>query len=114
QGSRLSEAKPSSSETPLLPSTAGCPGAKRRGPRPSGRLFFGDFLLAKQKKVTCRRATPGQQADHNSRNKPRMTNSGPDSYQFNSWLRPQAKGYSSKTLATFVFSPTQTENFYCT
>src|SRR5690606_37939376 len=25
QGSRLSEAKPSSSETPLLPSTTGCP-----------------------------------------------------------------------------------------
>ena len=29
------------------------------GPRLSGRLFFGDFLLATQKKVTCRRATPG-------------------------------------------------------
>jgi hypothetical protein len=26
----------------------------------SGRLFFGYFLLAKQKKVTCRRATPGK------------------------------------------------------
>ena len=32
-----------------------------KGPGQSGRLFFGDFLLAKQKKVTCRRATPGQQ-----------------------------------------------------
>ena len=32
-----------------------------QGPRQPGRLFFGDFLLAKQKKVTCRRATPGQQ-----------------------------------------------------
>ena len=32
--------------------------------RQRGRLFFGDFLLAKQKKVTCRRATPGQQANH--------------------------------------------------
>jgi len=31
-----------------------------QGPRQPGRLFFGDFLLAKQKKVTCRRATPGQ------------------------------------------------------
>ncbi len=61
QGSRLSEPKASSSETPLLASTAGCPAAQRRGPGPSGRLFFGDFLLAKQKKVTCRRATPGQQ-----------------------------------------------------
>ena len=28
-------------------------------PANSGRLFFGYFLLAKQKKVTCRRATPG-------------------------------------------------------
>ena len=33
-----------------------------KGPGQPGRLFFGDFLLAKQKKVTCRRATPGQQA----------------------------------------------------
>ena len=32
--------------------------------RQRGRLFFGDFLLATQKKVTCRRATPGQQANH--------------------------------------------------
>ena len=48
--------------TPAGPSTAGCPGAKRRGRSNQGRLFFGDFLLAKQKKVTGRRATPGQQA----------------------------------------------------
>ncbi len=54
----LSEA--SSSETPPEPSTAGCPVAKRRGRSNQGRLFFGDFLLAKQKKVTCSRATPGQ------------------------------------------------------
>ncbi len=59
QGERLSEPKASSSETPFSASTAGCPAAQRRGPRPSGRLFFGDFLLATQKKVTCRRATPG-------------------------------------------------------
>ncbi len=64
QGSRLSESKASSSETPAGPSTAGCPGAKRRGRRQQGRLFFGDFLLAKQKKVTCRRATPGLLAHH--------------------------------------------------
>jgi hypothetical protein len=50
----------SSSSTPFSASTAGCPAAQRRGPGPSGRLFFGDFLLATQKKVTCRRATPGQ------------------------------------------------------
>jgi len=36
--------------------------SEAQGPRLSGRLFFGDFLLATQKKVTCRRATPGQQA----------------------------------------------------
>ena len=36
--------------------------SEAKGPGQSGRLFFGDFLLAKQKKVTCRRATPGQQA----------------------------------------------------
>jgi hypothetical protein len=29
-------------------------------PAPSGRLFFGDFLLAKQKKVTRRRAESGR------------------------------------------------------
>ena len=49
----------SSSSTPFSASTTGCPVAQRRGPGPSGRLFFGDFLLATQKKVTCRRATPG-------------------------------------------------------
>jgi len=36
--------------TPQRPSTAEQSGAA--GPPPSGRLFFGDFLLAKQKKVT--------------------------------------------------------------
>jgi hypothetical protein len=40
-------------------SCAGCP-KRSAGTQTSGRLFFGDFLLAKQKKVTCRRATPGQ------------------------------------------------------
>ncbi len=33
--------------------------SEAQGPRQPGRLFFGDFLLAKQKKVTGRRATPG-------------------------------------------------------
>jgi hypothetical protein len=47
-------------ETPLDSSTAGCP-KRSVGTQTAGRLFFGDFLLAKQKKVTCRRATPGQQ-----------------------------------------------------
>jgi hypothetical protein len=54
----LSEA--SLRETPLDSSTAGCP-KRSVGTQTAGRLFFGDFLLAKQKKVTCRRATPGQQ-----------------------------------------------------
>jgi hypothetical protein len=58
QGSRLSEPKASSSETPPEPSTAGCPVAQRRGRRNQGRLFFGDFLLAKQKKVTCMPGNP--------------------------------------------------------
>ncbi len=65
-----------SSSTPFSASTAGCPGAQRRGPGPSGRLFFGDFLLAKQKKVTCRRATPGQQA-HRAQPTPGTTTKRP-------------------------------------
>jgi hypothetical protein len=36
--------------------------SEAQGPRQPGRLFFAYFLLAKQKKVSCRRATPGQQA----------------------------------------------------
>ena len=39
------------SETPPHPSTAGCPVAKRRGRRQRGRLSFGYFSLAKQRKV---------------------------------------------------------------
>lgn len=34
--------------------------ARPEGVAQQGRLFFGYFLLAKQKKVTSRRATPGQ------------------------------------------------------
>ena len=45
----LSEA--SLGETPRNASTTGCPFATRRGRRQWGRLFFGYFLLAKQKKV---------------------------------------------------------------
>ena len=41
-------------------SSTGCP-KRSEGIQTAGRLFFGDFLLAKQKKVTSRRATPGQQ-----------------------------------------------------
>jgi len=63
QGERLSEPKASSSSTPAGPSTAGCPrSVSEGGRRQQGRLFFAYFLLAKQKKVSCRRATPGQQA----------------------------------------------------
>src|SRR5271170_6476396 len=42
-------------QPPVRSSTAGKP----EGPAHLGRLFFGYFLLAKQKKVTCRRAAPG-------------------------------------------------------
>ncbi len=67
KGERLSEPKASSSSTPLSASTGGCPGAQRRGPRPSGRLSFGHYSLAKQRKVprppgrvpACWRATVG-------------------------------------------------------
>jgi len=52
--SEASRARPRFRRAPQV-----APERKRRGSRPSGRLFFGDFLLAKQKKVTCRRATPG-------------------------------------------------------
>ncbi len=52
----------SSSPTPAGPSTAGCPRSESEGGRrQQGRLFFAYFLLAKQKKVSCRRATPGLQ-----------------------------------------------------
>ena len=40
------------SETPPNPSTAGCPGAQRRGRRQWGRPFFGSFLSATRKKGT--------------------------------------------------------------
>ena len=49
----------SSSSTLAGPSTAGCPAAKRRGRRQRGRLFFAYSILAKQKKMSSRRATPG-------------------------------------------------------
>jgi hypothetical protein len=63
QGERLSERSefeldPGWTEYRRLPSAA----SAKEGRRQQGRLFFGDFLLAKQKKVTCRRATPGQPA----------------------------------------------------
>ncbi|SDO25664.1 hypothetical protein SAMN05720382_1255, partial [Polaromonas sp. JS666] len=58
QGSRcLSEAslaRPRLNRAPQVARSAA------KGRRHQGRLFFGDFLLAKQKKVTGRRATPGQ------------------------------------------------------
>jgi len=47
--------EPEFCERPAALSSAGQP----EGPTNPGRLFFGYFLLAKQKKVTSRRATPG-------------------------------------------------------
>src|SRR5580698_552996 len=43
-------------QPPAWSSTAGKP----EGPAHLGRLFLGYFLLARQKKVTSRRATPGE------------------------------------------------------
>jgi hypothetical protein len=40
----------------------------REAAQTAGRLFFGYFLLAKQKKVTCRRATPGLVAKYTNGN----------------------------------------------
>ena len=37
--------------------------SEAQGPRQPGRLSFAYFSLAKQRKVSCRRATPGQQAN---------------------------------------------------
>ena len=63
QGERLSEPKASSSSTPAGPSTAGCPRSDSGGGRrQQGRLSFAYFSLARQRKVSCRRATPGQLA----------------------------------------------------
>jgi len=62
QGERLSErnaVKRVRARPPLFRGSTGCP-KRSAGTQTAGRLFFGDFLLAKQKKVTCRRATPGQ------------------------------------------------------
>ena len=65
QGSQLSE-QSEFCETPPKASTAGCPVAQRRGRRQRGRLFFGYFLLAKQKKVT---RLPGRDPAHSLRRK---------------------------------------------
>ena len=43
--------------TPLFLSTGRCP-KRSVGTQTAGRLSFGYFSLAKQRKVTCRRATP--------------------------------------------------------
>ena len=40
--------------------------SEAQGPRQPGRLSFAYFSLAKQRKVSCRRATPGQQANAES------------------------------------------------
>src|SRR5437867_6840589 len=46
-------------------STASCP-ERSAGTQTAGRLFFAYFLLAKQKKVSSRRATPGLYPQKNS------------------------------------------------
>ena len=64
QGSRLSEPKASSSETPLLSSTAGCP-QRSEGTQTIGSPFFslGFFGEAKKSKSPAG-ARPGLQASH--------------------------------------------------
>ena len=57
QGTRLFERSEFAID-PTFPEHRSVPVAKRRDDE-QGRLF-GYFLLAKQKKVTCRRATPGK------------------------------------------------------
>jgi hypothetical protein len=53
-------------DRPRFASSAGCPVAQRRGRKHQGRLFFGDFLLATQKKVP---RPPGRDpARHDSNN----------------------------------------------
>ena len=46
---------------PLSSTSTGCP-KRSAGTRTADRRFFAYFLLAKQKKVSCRRAPPGKQA----------------------------------------------------
>ncbi|SFU32542.1 hypothetical protein SAMN05216350_101328 [Polaromonas sp. YR568] len=58
QGKNLSE-RSELFLTPLGSSTAGCP-QRSVGTQTAGRLSFAYFSLAKQRKVSCRRATPGQ------------------------------------------------------
>jgi hypothetical protein len=59
---------------PFFLRSAGCP-KRSAGTQTAGRLFFAYFLLAKQKKVSRRRATPGQQPPAAQQN-PRTTMEG--------------------------------------
>ena len=76
---RLSERRERSEQSEFRsaaprPSIAGCPEAKRRGHGQRGRLFFGYFLLARQKKVTAPPgAHPGQQRLQSMPDSPRRT-----------------------------------------
>ena len=76
---RLSERRERSEQSEFRsaaprPSIAGCPEAKRRGHGQWGRLFFGYFLLARQKKVTAPPgAHPGQQRLQSMPDSPRRT-----------------------------------------
>ena len=64
QGRALFEPQASLRGPPLSLSSAGCP-KRSEGTQTAGRFFFGYFLLAKQKKVTSRRATPGLRPQKN-------------------------------------------------
>jgi hypothetical protein len=67
QGRALFEPQASLRGPPLFWRSAGCP-KRSVGTQTAGRLSFGYFSLAKQRKVTSRRATPGQQPSEKHQN----------------------------------------------
>ena len=82
QGGALFEPK-ASLRRPRFYGTAQVALSEAQRPGQPGRLFFAYFSLAKQRKVKCRRATPGQQSQA--------------SYEFNSCLRRQTMRKKPKT-----------------
>jgi hypothetical protein len=69
----------SSSPAPAGPSTAGCPpSASEGGRRQQGRLSFASFSLARQRKGSCRRATPGVLANHEQPKQRRLQQAQPE------------------------------------
>ncbi len=69
QGRHLSEPQASLCLTPLLPSTAGCPGAKRRDPEHRVAFLLGTFLWRRKEKCLARRGETRLVGTHDSENK---------------------------------------------